>query len=131
VELLWEFTSAEWLDQWDGKIAAVMPKRPSHIRELLAKDSLDQSDTRILLKMLQATWQIGGENLYCGFDSSFTREPTERLLKFYQQAGLPMPDCSKVFQSSVLECGGWGKRRRAALYRGTEVTTPPREVGST
>ncbi len=127
LETLWEFTSAKWLSDWEERITALIPDKPSEMPELLESDSLAPSDVQLLFEMLEATFEIGEANLYGGFDSRLSRTPTERFLILYQQTGLPMPDWSVFLQSSVLEHHGWGEDRPPEFFRRSLVLPSPRE----
>lgn len=111
-----EFTSADQLDQWDGRIKAIMPDNPPELLQMLAQEHVDPERSDLLLEMLRAVHDIGGENLFGGFVSEFTREPTERVFELLSKAGVPSPDWAPFVNSTVLECGGWGKPRAASSF---------------
>ena len=118
LDALWEFTSAERLDQWDGRITALVPNDPEEIPGFLNRDSLDAERSALLFEMISAVHAIGGENLYCGFVSEYTRTPTERALQLLSQAKVSPPDWSPFVRSTVLERGGWGNPQPASFFRG-------------
>jgi hypothetical protein len=118
---LWEFTSSDRLDQWDGRVTALMPETPSELLQVLDQEFVDPQRLELLLEMLKAVHAIGGENLYSGFVSEFTRLPTERVLELLSNAEVPPPNLAPFVKSTVLECGGWGKPRRAIFYRDSKA----------
>ena len=118
LDALWEFTSTEWLDQWDGRITALVPSDPEEIPGFLNQDALDAARSVLLFDMIHTVHAIGGENLYCGFVSEYTRVPTERALQLLSEAGISPPDWSPFVRSTVLERGGWGNPHPASFFQG-------------
>jgi hypothetical protein len=116
MQALWSFTSSERLDQWDGQVKALMPAGAADIPRFVEQPSLEPARANLLYEMLRAVHDIGGENLYGGFVSEFTRTPTERALALIKQAGVPVPDWKVFARSSVLERGGWGRPRPASYF---------------
>jgi hypothetical protein len=114
---LWEFTSAEQLDQWDGRITALVPNDADEIPTFLDQPSLDAERSALIFEMICAVHAIGGENLYCGFVSEYTREPTERALQLLSQAKVSPPNWSPFLRSTVLERGGWGNPQPASFFK--------------
>jgi hypothetical protein len=112
-----DFTSSDRLDQWDGRITALIPEAPSELLLVLDQESVAPQRLELLLEMLKAVHQIGGENLYSGFVSEFTRLPTERVLELLSKAEVPPPNLAPFVKSTVLECGGWGQPRPANFFR--------------
>jgi hypothetical protein len=117
---LWDFTLSEHLDEWDGRITALIPETPSELLPMLDQEFVAPQRLELLLEMLKTVHAIGGENLYSGFVSEFTRLPTERALELLSKAGGPPPNLAPFVKSTVLECGGWGQPRPAIFFRDTK-----------
>lgn len=86
-----DFTSVDLLDRWDGRLTALIPETPSELLVVLDQEIVAPPRLELLLEMLKAVHAIGGENLYSGFVSEFTRLPTESVLELLTKAGLPPP----------------------------------------
>jgi hypothetical protein len=114
---LWGFTSSDRLDEWDGRVAAFVPETASELLVVIDQEFVAPQRLELLLEMLKAVHAIGGENLYGGFVSEFTREPTERALELMSKAQVPTPNVTPFAKSTVLECGGWGRPRPASFFR--------------
>ena len=112
-----EFTSSDRLDQWDGTITALIPETPSELLPILGQEFVAPQRLELLFEMLKAVHDIGGENLYSGFVSEFTRVPTERVLELLSKAEVPPPNLAPFVKSTVLECGGWGKPCPATFFQ--------------
>jgi len=114
--LLWQFTSAERLDSWDGQLAAAMPQDLDELEPLVAGTPLSDEQKGQLLSLLHDLSEVAGGNLFGGFHSEFTRTPLLKVVRMLDELQIPPPVLRPFTRSSVLESGGWGHPRPPAFY---------------
>lgn len=96
------------LDIWDENIRELLPLIHWDIPDYTGNLSLSLHQQETLYELIDLVWDIGGQNLYAGYESWCTREPTLKVIHILEENGFQIPDITSFMRSSADENGGWG-----------------------
>lgn len=125
LEYLWEFTSIEYLDDWSGIIAEIIPDNLLEFRTYEEHDFeyLDEKTFKYLYNLYQnndekidvlitSIYNIGTSHAYSvieGYGQESLYE-LEILINYMTRNGISLPNIKDFEQFLILENKGWGKR---------------------
>jgi len=114
----WLFSKERRLDLWEEACDALLPEDFHEMPSLTGNLSLSWSQQMVLHAVIENVWLIGSGNLYGGFRSEFTREPTIKVISLLQNHGIELPDVQLFLKSPVSESNGWGEPHPPDYFRG-------------
>lgn len=122
IQFFWQFveepTLSDW--EWDYQSAPEIPNDLEAFREKYESSHLTDLDISNLIAVLQSCEDIATGNLYAGYRSAATREPTLSLLRIVEQMGVSTPDLAVFSKSPATQDDGWGFPVRRAFFRSPE-----------
>jgi hypothetical protein len=111
IEVLWRFTESKMLGEWEGDICAALPAREGDVEAYTTHFGLrhlNDAQQRFVTGLIDTVIEVGRGNLYAGFVSVHTRDPTFKIAVMLHERGFAVPDIQRFAISSVEEFHGWG-----------------------
>jgi len=119
IALLWECTSAEFLDLWDERVRQRLGPLIDHHPSPTGVPEIDElpSDLKEALLLIE---DAGSMDLYAALVGRATKmlEPVGGIIEILRSRGLELPLVDPFRCSSFEEDDGWGRARDPEEYRG-------------
>ncbi|WP_315121153.1 hypothetical protein [uncultured Clostridium sp.] len=125
LEYLWEFTSIQYLDDWNGIIAEIIPENLLEFKTYEEHDFeyLDEEKFKYLYNLyknidekidfvMRAIYNIGISHAYSIIVEYEQRSLDELdiLINYMTKNNIPLPDVKPIERFSVEENKGWGNK---------------------
>jgi hypothetical protein len=117
LHVLWTFTSSTALDIWERDILSVLPEDDSVESIHFGFGSLTEEQREDLSDLIYYVIEIGRGNLYGGYVSDFTSEPTIKVIEIVMKNEVKTPELHKFKKSSAQEGHGWGTPVEPEYFR--------------
>ncbi|WP_252238067.1 MULTISPECIES: hypothetical protein [unclassified Clostridium] len=125
LEYLWEFTSIQYLDDWSGIVAEIIPDNLLEFKTYKEHDFeyLDEKNFKYLYNLYQnidekidyvmtAIYNIGNSHAYSIIEGYGQRslDELEILLNYMTENNILLPDSKPFERFSIEENKGWGNK---------------------
>lgn len=117
LHVLWTFTSSTSLDIWERDILSILPEDDNDESTHFGFDSLTSEQKEDLSDLIYYVIEIGRGNLYGGYVSDFTSEPTIKVIEIVIKNAVKIPELHKFKKSSAKEEHGWGTPVELEYFR--------------
>lgn len=132
LDYLWSFTNIDFLDDWNGLIAEIIPENLLEFKsyEEHGYKYLDEKAFRYLYALyynidpkidyiMTAIYYIGTSHAYSVITGNGQRSLDEagKLINYITENSIPLPEIDKIKKSSINENRGWGNK-----FDGKEVS---------
>jgi hypothetical protein len=119
IRFLWTYVCSQRLDLWEQEVANTYPFDDT--LDVCAKwygyDHLPPEQQVLLWQLILETVEnIALGNLYGGYRSYFTREPTWRVAHLLDEWSIPLPSLRPFLKSKATERHGWGNLVDPAFF---------------
>lgn len=119
---LWKFVSSkdlgEWLEEILPRALPVSDFTPSECASEFAYSHCSYEQKQIMCCLIEEVISVGEGNIYGGYRSEYTLEPTLFVAELLKRYAIELPDLSPFAKSHVSEEGGWGKSVEPGFFRG-------------
>jgi hypothetical protein len=116
---IWQFTASEKLDQWEQNMRKFLVD-DYQLQEFSHKydvSFLQEKEQQFLYELIDNVIEIGMGNLYAGYVSKYTLNPTIKVAELMEREGIALPTLENFKRSKASEAHGWGNCVDKSFFR--------------